>query len=72
MGQSVWEGMRMVMGKSSGGERRRLLLVCSGVGWLSPLTLTSSPRFLLVAGWYLLLPRPLSLPAGGFCHQILC
>lgn len=72
MDQSVWEGLRMVMGKSWGGQWRRLLLDCSGVGWLSPLTLTSSPQFLLVAGWYLLLPWPLSLPAGGFGHQMLC
>lgn len=34
--------------------------------WLALLTLTRAPWFLLVPGWYLLLPLLPSLPAGGF------
>lgn len=59
--------MEMVKEKGMGGHS---VACCQFVlmqdGWLSLLTLTRAPWFLLVRGWYLLLPLLPSLPAGGF------
>lgn len=62
----------MAMGKSLGGERHCLLLVCCGAGWLAgsahshqASSVSSCPRLVFVAASD-------SLPAGGFDCRMPC